>query len=164
MAENALKRGTDGNAWYLKVTPRRARALTQALNIALKSGSLDKSVKGIISSHRDLLEDVASGQARERDPARWVYIAEDGEELTKIGHARDLVKRFARMTDRTRPLKPKAAWRFELVTEAMERERRARRKYEPCDGGGGKEWVKARVETVFDDLKKEWGEPDFLRG
>jgi hypothetical protein len=41
---------------------------------------------------------------------------------------------------------------------------RARQKYEPYDGGGGSEWVKARVETVLDDLKKEWGEPDFLRG
>jgi hypothetical protein len=40
---------------------------------------------------------------------------------------------------------------------------RARQKYEPCDSSGGKEWIKARVETVLDVLKKEWGEPDFLR-
>jgi len=66
------------------------------------------------------------------------------------------------MTDRPRPLKPKAAWRFESVTAAMERERRARQKYEPSDGGGGSEWVKAGVETVLNDLKKEWGRTGFL--
>jgi hypothetical protein len=167
MAEAALRK-IDGDVWYLKVSPGRARALLKALNIALQSGSLDKSIKGVVSSHRDLLAGVVSGEAKERDPGRWVYIADDigpeKERLTKIGHARDLVQRFARMTDRPKRLEPKAAWLFDSVAEAMKREQYARQKYPRYDGGGGREWVKAKVETVLNDLKREWGEPDFLRG
>ena len=89
-------------------------------------------------------------------------IGPDREELTKIGHARDLAERFARSTDRPKPLKPFAAWRFASVTEAMEREYAARQKYTPYAGGGGSEWVEANVKKVFADLKEEWGEPKFV--
>ena len=164
MAELALEE-IDGDL-YLKVTPRRARALSEALNIVLRSGSLDKSTKGIITVHCKLFEEVASDQFEERNPARWVYIVKDigehGEELTKIGHARDLVQRFSRMTDRPTRLKPKAAWRFSTVAEAMEREHSARQKYDPYKGDGGREWVKARVDSVLVDLREAWGKPDFL--
>jgi hypothetical protein len=102
----------------------------------------------------------------ERDPARFVYIASDvgpdGEELTKIGHARDLDQRFARMTDRLTALKPSAAWRFDTVGEAMKRECEVRARYAAFEGGGGSEWVKAAVERVLADLREEWGDPYFL--
>jgi hypothetical protein len=90
-----------------------------------------------------------------------LYIVPDtgphGEAVTKIGLARDLKQRFARMTDRLTPIKPIAAWRFESVGEAMAHESSARKKYDSFDGGGGSEWVKARAE-----LREEWGEPDFV--
>ena len=150
----------------MKITPGRARALVEALDIALRSGELNKSIKGTVRSHRDLFASVAGNEVTERDPARWVYIAADigpnGEKLTKIGHARDLLQRFARMTDRLTPLKPQAAWRFDAVGEAMKHEREARERYAAFIGGGGREWVKAPVEQVLADLSAEWGDPDFL--
>ena len=165
MAETLLERGSD-DIWRIRVTPGRARALVAALDIALRSGELDKSIKGTVTSHRDLFASVAANEVMERDPARLVYIAADigpnGEELTKIGHARDLVQRFARKTDRLTPLTPRAAWRFDTVGEAMKREHEARARYAAFDGGGGSEWVKAPVERVLVDLREEWGDPDFL--
>lgn len=164
MAETQLEI-RDG-IWRMKVTLNRARVLVEALDIALRSGEIDKAVKGVITAHRNLLAGVASGEIRERDPARWVYIVPDtgphGEAVTKIGHARDLKQRFARMTDRLTPIKPIAAWHFELVDEAMAHEISARKKYDSFDGGGGREWVKARAEQVVADLTADWGEPDFV--
>ena len=166
MAENVLKK--DGEVWYLKVTPNRARALVEALNIALQSGSLDKSIKGVVTSHRNLFASVSSGEPNERDPARYVYIARDigpqRQEITKIGHTRDLTQRFARMTDRSTSLKPRAAWRFKSAAEAEKHEQEARQKYHAFDGGGGTEFVKAKIDNVFADLRAKWGEPDFLDG
>lgn len=165
MAETLLERGSD-YIWRVKVTPGRARALVKALDIALRSGELDKGIKGTVRSHRDLFASVAADEVTQRDPARLVYIAPDigpnGEELTKIGHARDLVQRFARMTDRLTSLKPRAAWRFDTVGEAMKREREARARYDTFDGGGGSEWVKAPVEQVLADLREQWGNPHFF--
>jgi hypothetical protein len=162
MAETLLERGRD-DIWRVKVTPGRARALVEALDIALRSGELDKSFKGTVTSHRNLFASVAAGEAMQRNPTRFVYIASDigpnGEELTKIGHARDLVQRFARMTDRLTPLKPRAAWRFDTMRAAMKREREARERYEAFDGGGGSEWVRVPVEKVLFDLTEEWGNP-----
>ena len=139
MAETQLE-NKDG-VWRMKVTPNRARALMEALDIALRSGEIDKAVKGVITAHRNLLAGVASGEVRERDPARWVYIVPDtgphGEAVTKIGHARDLKQRFARMTDRFTPIKPIAAWRFESVGEAMAHEISARKKYDSLTAAAG---------------------------
>ena len=48
-----------------------------------------------------------------------LYIVPDtgphGEAVTKIGLARDLKQRFARMTDRLTPIKPIAAWRSQRL-------------------------------------------------
>jgi predicted GIY-YIG superfamily endonuclease len=163
MAELFLEKGADGK-WRLKVTPRRASALVEALEIALESGNLDQGIKGVVSTHLDLFASVASSEVKERDPARFVYIAQDtgaqGDGLAKIGHARDLKQRFARMTDRVTPMKLIAAWRFGSRAEAMARERSAQQAYEPCGYGGGSEWVMASVETVLADLKAKWGAPD----
>jgi predicted GIY-YIG superfamily endonuclease len=118
----------------------------------------------VVSTHLDLFASVASSEVKERDPARFVYIAQDtgaqGDGLAKIGHARDLKQRFARMTDRVTPMKLIAAWRFGSRAEAMARERSAQQAYEPCGYGGGSEWVMASVETVLADLKAKWGAPD----
>ena len=82
---------------------------------------------------RDLLSRVASEQTLERNPSCSVYVVDagpNGEQLTKIGHALDVDRRFARSTDRPTPLRVLAAWRFASIAEAMEREASARKKYE----------------------------------
>jgi len=161
-AKDALRELEDGKL-FLQVTPGRAQALVEALTIALKSDKLDKRIKGVVTSMRDLLDPKASGHTLERNPSCSVYVVPDtapnGEQLTKIGHALDVRRRFARNTDRPTPLRPLAFWLFASIAEAMEREATARKKYknEIYKGGGGREWVKANAEKVVDDLTELFG-------
>jgi hypothetical protein len=163
MAETKQTLREIDNKLYIQVTPRRAQALIQALDIALATNQLDKRIKGIIAAQRELFASAASGQILQHDPSCWVYIVRDrgpqGRELTKIGHARDVVKRFARRTDRLTKLKPLAQWRFNSVAEAMKHEASARSRYKAFAGDGGEEWVDAHVEDVLADLTKAWGNP-----
>jgi hypothetical protein len=164
VAKDALQELDDGEL-YLHVTPGRAQALVEALRIALASDELVKSKKGVVTAVRELLSAVASGQTLERNPSCSVYIVPDtgpdGEQLTKIGHALDVDRRFARCTDRPERLEVLAAWRFASIAEAMKREAAARKDYDTYDGGGGREWVKANAKKVRADLKRLWGEPDW---
>jgi hypothetical protein len=159
-AKNALQELEDGEL-FLQVTPGRAQAMVAALDIALDSGELDKRIKGVVRAMRELLAPEASGQTLERNPSCSVYVVPDtgpnGEQLTKIGHALDVRRRFARNTDRPTPLSVLAWWRFASITEAMEREAAARQLYDPYEGDGGREWVKANAEKVVDDLTELFG-------
>jgi hypothetical protein len=161
--KNALQELGDGEL-YLQVTPGRAQAIVEALDIALESHNLDKRRKGTITAMRELLSAVASEQTLEPNPRCSVYVAPDtgpnGESLTKIGHALDVRRRFARNTDRPTPLTVLEHWRFASIAEAMEREATARKKYKTYEGGGGREWVEVNAEKVVDDLTMLWGEPD----
>ena len=165
--KDALQELDDGEL-YLHVTPGRAQALAEALEIALNTGALDKRKKGVVTAMRELLSAAASGQILERDPSCWVYVVEDvdpdGQRLTKIGHALDVDRRFARSTDRPTPLRPLAAWRFASIAKAMEREAAARKQYKAYDGGGGREWVKVKAGKVVADLKTTLGDPDWRSG
>ena len=159
--KDALQELEDGEL-YLHVTPGRAQALVEALTIALESDQLDKRKKGSVRAMRTLLTTGASGQMLECDPTCWVYVVKDGghEELTKIGHAFDVDRRFARKTDRPRPLLKLVAWRFASSAEAMKYETAARKEYETYHGGGGREWVKANAKKIVDDLTRMWRTPD----
>ena len=160
--KNALQELADGEL-YLKVTPGRAQAMLTALDIALASGQLDRRIKGVVRAMRELLFAEASGKILELNPSCSVYVVKDtgpnGEQLTKIGHALDVDRRFARCTDRPRRLEVLAHWRFASIAEAMGREAEARKKYITYDGGGGREWVKVNGEKVVDDLTIVWGSP-----
>jgi hypothetical protein len=164
--KDALQELEDGEL-YLQVTPGRAQAMVEALDIALESDKLDKRIKGVVTAMRALLDPEASGHTLERNPSCSVYVVPDtgpnGEQLTKIGHALDVRRRFARNTDRPTPLQPLAFWPFASIAEAMKREAVARKKYETYHGGGGREWVKASAEKVVADLKGLWGCPVKVR-
>lgn len=163
MASSTLNK-IDGG-FYLKVTPRRAQILVQALDIALASGKLDKRIKGTVSTHRALFASAASGKAVEENPAGWVYVLRDGprgKKLTKIGHTRNLAQRLSRKTDRTSDIVLVAAWRFKSVEEAMAREKAARLMFKPHQSGGGTEWVMAKAEDVLAKLSAKWRAPDAM--
>ena len=167
MAEPNNTLRIDGK-FYVEVTSGRAQALIEALDIALSSDKLDKRVKGVVSAQRKVFADVASGKIIERNPACWVYIVQDigpnGEKLTKIGHARNVERRFARRTDRPTGLQILAAWRFASVAEAMMRENAARKKYAAYDGGGGEEWLIVNADKVLTDSTSASGDPLWLGG
>jgi hypothetical protein len=158
--KNALQELDDGEL-YLKITPGRAQAMLTAFDIALGSGGLDKRIKGVVRGMRELLFAEASGKTLERNPSCWVYVVSDGEHLTKIGHALDVERRFARCTDRPTRLHPSAAWRFASIAEAIQREAAARKKYTAFVGDGGREWVEVNAEKVVDNLTTLWGEPEW---
>lgn len=143
--KDALQELEDGEL-YLHVTPGRAQAMVEALDIALASDMLDKRKKGSVRGMRTLLATGASGQMLECDPACWVYVVKDSghEELTKIGHAFDVDRRFARQTDLPTPLIKLVAWKFPSTAEAMKHEADARKQFTTYAGGGGREWVKGR--------------------
>ena len=159
---NALQELEDGKL-FLQVTPGRAQAMMEALDIALKSDSLDKRIKGVVSSMRKLLASAASGQSLERNPPCSVYVVPDtgpnGEQLTKIGHALNVERRFARCTDRPTALRVVAEWRFASIAEAVKHEAIARNHYKKkaYNGGGGREWVRVNAEQVVADLTRMWG-------
>ncbi len=158
--EDALEELGDGEL-YFRLTPGRAQALLEALNAALSSEELDKRKKGVVTSLYRLLASVTSGKSLLSDPPCWVYVVPDPEhkQLTKIGHALDPDRRFARCTDRPTRLKVKAAWRFSSVEEAMRHEAAAQNAYEPYGGDGGAEWLKVSAEQVIIDLAAKWGRP-----
>lgn len=108
--KEALQEFDDGEL-YLHITPGRAQAMLDALRVALSSNKIDKRKKGVITAVCGLLNNVASGQTLERNPNCWVYVVPDigpnGEQLTKVGHALDVDRRFARSTDR-----PTQGWRL----------------------------------------------------
>ena len=159
--KNALQELADGKM-YLKITPGSAQAMLTALDIALASGELDKRMKGVVRGMRELLFAEASGKVLHRNPPCSVYVAKDtgpsGEHLTKIGHALDVDRRFARCTDRPRRLEVLAYWCFSSIAEATERETEARKNYDPFIGDGGREWVRANAEEVVADLTRMWGD------
>jgi hypothetical protein len=75
MASSTLNKINGG--FYLKVTPRRAQILVQALDIALASGKLDKRIKGTVSTHRALFASACVGQSR-RGKSRWMGLRASG--------------------------------------------------------------------------------------
>jgi hypothetical protein len=162
-AMDSFFRERDGKL-YMQVTPGRAQALLEALDVALSSDRLDKRVKAVVTGQRKLLAVAASGNAVERNPACWVYILKDrgprGEKLTKIGHARNVDRRLARKTDRPTGLVLVAAWRFASVLEAMNREGAVRKTFKAYKGDGGTEWLEASAYRVLTHLTAAWGEPN----
>jgi hypothetical protein len=121
-AKDALQELKDGEL-FLQVTRGRAQAMVEAFDIALESDQLDKRRKGVVRAMRKLLATEASGQTLKRNPSCSVYVVPDtgpnGEPLTKIGHALDVGRRFARNTDRPTRLSALAWWRFSSIAEAM---------------------------------------------
>ncbi len=159
--EDALTELDDGEL-YLHITPGRAQALVEALRIALSSDELDKRKKGVVTGLCRLLSQLAAGQSLENDPSCWVYVVPDPEskqQLTKIGHALNPDRRFARCTDRPTRLKVRAAWKFPSVEVAMQYEADARKEFDPHDGDGGVEWLKVGGEQAVATLTKKWNRP-----
>ena len=159
MAERELTKLKDG--WYEKITRNRARLKVKIYDVALRSGEFDSREKALISSRRLLYEPVASGQAKKRGPVRYVYIARDSKNITKIGMSRDVKARRRRNTDRPKDLPVLAVWRFSSKNVAKKRETEAHQRYQRYGGGGGKEFFRVSVEKVLRDLTRAWGKPYF---
>ena len=143
---------------FIRITPGRARHISDALRAGLPE--VDKHAKGVVTSLLRALETFAAGATLKPPPECLVYVrAYEDEGPTKIGHARNLDQRLRRNTDSPRALKLFAAWRFDSVEEAMEREAEARAPYERT-GDGGVEWVLARTDDVVARLTAKWGVPE----